>query len=422
MKRRHFVLGGLAAAAAGAAWLRPGDKGAPHPPYFARLNAELKAHGPMRPALIIDLDRLDHNIDRVMASIGKQPGRHYRIVEKSLPAAGLLDYVSRRSGSHRFMSFHQPFLNHDARRWPDADLLLGKPLPVDSAALFYRELQGPFDPAQQLQWLIDTSDRLRQYLALAEAQDLRLRLNIEIDVGLHRGGISRDEDLIAILDLIAAHPRHLSFAGFMGYEPHIVAVPGLLGSRDELFAKAMTRYQHFVDLLRARQPDWWQPSLTLNTGGSPTYQLHENESLCNELAVGTGLLKPSHYDIDTLADHQPAVFIATPVLKSEGPVTIPGLDKHSRLLSWWDVNQRETYFVYGGYWKADLESPPGLQFNALYGRSANQEIVNASSAVALRVDDLIFLRPHITESVLLQFGDLITVRDGRIQDFWPVYT
>jgi D-serine deaminase-like pyridoxal phosphate-dependent protein len=36
------------------------------------------------------------------------------------------------------------------------------------------------------------------------------------------------------------------------------------------------------------------------------------------------------------------------------------------------------------------------------------------------VDDHIFLRPAIVEGVLLQFGDLMTLQGGKIQDHWPV--
>lgn len=422
MQRRYFVLGGLAAAAGGAALLRPNDHGAPYEEYFARLNRELKANGPMRPSLVIDLDRLDHNIDQVVASVAQQPGRHYRMVEKSLPSAGLLNYVAQRSGSRRFMSFHQPFLNHDAAYWPDADLLVGKPLPVRSAQLFYQQLQGSFNPGRQLQWLIDTPARLRQYQDLAQGLGQRFRINVEIDVGLHRGGVDNDEDLLAIIELIAADPQHLVFAGFMGYDPHVTAVPGIIASQQALFDRVMQRYQHYLDVLTAVQPSWRDRQLTLNTAGSPTYKMHEQETLSNDIAVGTGLLKPTHFDIPSLAEHQPAVFIATPVLKKEGPVQLPGLNDKSRLLSWWDVNQRETFFVYGGNWQADYRSPPGLQHNAIYGHSANQEIVNASPATALQVDDQIFMRPQITESVLLQFGDLLAVRQGRIEGVWPVFS
>lgn len=425
MKRRRVLLGGMglgATALAGGWMLRPHDDGAPHDPYFAALNRELRQNGPMRPCLLIDLDRLDHNIDQVVASVARRPGRQYRIVEKSLPSPGLIDYVMRRSGSRRLMSFHQPFLNHDAARFADADILLGKPLPARSAERFYREHQGGFDPARQLQWLVDTNERVAQYLELARGLGTTLRLNIEIDVGLHRGGVADKATLSAMLSVIAAHPGQLTFAGFMGYDPHVgMGVPRILGTPDALLARAMTLYQGYVDHVRAEHPRLWRDDLTLNAAGSPTYRLHESETLSNDICVGTGLLKPSHYDLPTLAEHRPAAWIATPVLKSTGPVRIPALDERSRLFSWWDVNQRETYFLYGGNWMADFASPRGLRGNALYGRSSNQEIVNGAPSTGLAVDDHVFLRPQQTEGVLLQFGDLLAVRGGRIQEQWPVF-
>lgn len=422
MKRRTFVIGGLAALAGVAALKRPKDNGAPYDAYFTALNAELKVNGPMRPSLVIDLDRLDHNIDLVAASVKKQPGRHFRIVEKSLPSPKLLEYIGQRAGTHRLMSFHQPFLNHDAAMFPGADLLLGKPLPARSAELFYKTLKGPFDPSKQLQWLIDTPERATQYLELAKALGTRMRLNLELDVGLHRGGLEAGESLAAALKLIEANPAQLEFAGFMGYDPFVAMVPSVLGSHEELLAKVMARYQAAVDQTRRDHSVLWKPeALTLNTAGSPTYKLHETESLSNDISVGTGLLKPSHYDLATLAEHQPAVFIATPVLKATGPIEIPALDGKSKVFSWWDVNQRETYFIYGGYWMADYESPKGLQFNSTFGHSSNQEIVNASASVGLKVDDQVFFRPTQVEGVLLQFGDLIATRGGRIVDYWPVF-
>ena len=144
MNRRKFMFAGLGAGAllAGtAAWLRPADRGGPYDDYFRALNRELKANGPMCPVMLIDLDRLDHNIDVVMRSV-RRGGKQLRLVEKSLPAPGLLEYIGKRAGTRRLMSFHQPFLNHDAVVFPDADILLGKPLPVRSAELFYREHKG----------------------------------------------------------------------------------------------------------------------------------------------------------------------------------------------------------------------------------------------------------------------------------------
>jgi D-serine deaminase-like pyridoxal phosphate-dependent protein len=425
VNRRSFLLGtlGVGALLVGVgAWLRPGDRGGPYSDYFRALNRELNAHGPMRPVMLIDLDRLDHNIDVVMKSV-QRAGKHLRLVEKSLPAPGLLSYIARRAGTKRLMSFHQPFLNHDAVLFPDADLLLGKPLPVRSAQLFYETHKGPFNPAKQLQWLLDTPQRLQQYLALAQGLGTRLRVNIELDVGLHRGGVSDLDVLGQMLALISARPQHLEFAGFMGYDPFVgMGVPGILGSPEALFEKVMVIYNRCVDFTRQQYPGLWREGLTLNTAGSPSYRMHEQERVSTEVSVGTAMLKPTHYDLPSLVDHVPAAYIATPVLKRTGAVNIPALDDKSKLFSWWDANQRETFFIYGGNWMAEFESPQGLQSNGVYGRSSNQEMVNGSSAVGLAVEDQVFLRPTQTESVLLQFGDLLAVRGGKIVDTWPVYT
>src|SRR5690242_10750066 len=104
MNRRNFVLGALGAGAAFAWWKHPQDEGAPYDDYFRALNQELKANGPMRPVMVVDLDRFDHNIDAVMRSVRLREGRGYRVVAKSVPSTPLIDYVFKRTGTKRLMS------------------------------------------------------------------------------------------------------------------------------------------------------------------------------------------------------------------------------------------------------------------------------------------------------------------------------
>lgn len=424
MNRRGFLFTGLlggAAMLASAAWLRPADKGRPYTAYFQALNAELKNTGPMRPVLLVDLDRLDHNIDVVTASV-QRSGKALRLVEKSLPCRGLLQYIVSRTGTDKLMSFHQPFLNQTAEYFPQADILLGKPLPARSVQVFYQQHQGQDDPTARIQWLIDAPERLQEYLQVAQARNSKFRINIELDVGLHRGGVADNNTLDALLGLIASNPERLEFAGFMGYDPFVgMELPSVLGSPEALLSKVMARYQGFVDFTRKQYPALWREGLTLNTAGSPSYRLHETETLSSELAVGSAMVMPTHFDLPSLSDHVPAAFIASPVLKSTGPVNIPALDGKSKIFSWWDVNQRASYFIYGGNWLADFVAPEGLQSNSLYGRSSNQELVNASPGVGLEVGDQVFLRPQQSESVLRQFGDILAVRKGKIVEHWPVY-
>lgn len=149
-------------------------------------------------------------------------------------------------------------------------------------------------------------------------------------------------------------------------------MPGILGSPEELFAKVMALYQGHVDFARQRFAALWTPQLTLNTAGSPSYRMHEKETLSSEVRWAPPC-SPSHYDLASLAEHVPAVYIATPVLKSTGAVQIPALDGKSRLFSWWDPNQRGTFFIYGGNWMADFASPEDCAATASTGAARTRK-------------------------------------------------
>lgn len=421
MKRRT-ALTLAAAGAAGLAWsLKPREEGGDYSAYFAALNRTLRAQGPGRPCLVVDLDRLEANTRRVFDRL--PPGKAFRLVAKSLPSPRLIDHVGTGMRSARLMVFHQPHLNALAVAQPRADLLLGKPMPVSAAATFYRTLgTTTFDPRHQLQWLIDTPQRLHEYAQLARQWNTRLRVNIEIDVGLHRGGLQAPEDLGPVLDAIAADAQHLEFAGLMGYDAQVGKIPAVIESRDTSFARACARYRAMQERAQAH-PAAAQATTppVFNGAGSPTLRLHNDpRSPLNEVAAGSCFVKPTDFDLDLLADLQPAAFIATPVLKVMDGLHLPGLGRGNTLVSAWDPNWRKTYFIYGGLWQAHYESPPGLHDNSLYGVSSNQAIVNSSRRVPLKVDDYIFMRPTQSERVLLEFGDLAVVRGGQLVDWWPV--
>ena len=417
MVTRRKLLIGSAAVLTGAALVRPSDRGGSYPDYYRKLNQLLRGAEIDRPVLVIDMDRLDRNIDRVSKSIHSGSGKTYRIVVKSIPCPQLVDYVAQRSGTNALMVFHRPFLQEMARLRPDADILLGKPMPLSAVHHFYAGHSGAFNPAAQLQWLIDTEARLQQYLELAEAQNLQLRVNLEIDVGLHRGGFASPEQLEPVLKLISANPQHLVFSGFMGYDAHLMGLPGFLAERE--LPKVKARYQAFLGVLKAQYPQLLHDKLTFNAAGSPTFRHYESDSFVNDLSAGTCLMKPTHYDIPILQDFEPAALIATPVLKRVKGGNLPALEALGPLLRGWDVNSAQMIFGYSGNWLAETEAPPGLSPNFAY-TSSNQQGYNASASVDIGVDDFIFLRPTQSEAVLLQFGDLVLVRGDKIEARWPV--
>lgn len=420
--RRALIKSSIGLAALGSiAWLRPNDQGAAHSVYFEHLSKALDQKNFARPTLVVDKKILIENIHRLTAHI--YPHYQYRIVAKSLPSIPLLKLVSDISESQRFMLFNERFLIQVSNEIPNADILMGKPMPVEAARYFYQHKgQSNFSPENQLQWLIDSPRRLVQYQKLAQQTGLSMRINIELDVGLHRGGVAHDHELIDMLKIIEGEPL-LTLSGLMGYEPHVVKLPG---SAEGHLDKALAIYRQKVALvasvLKAPLPD----DFCLNSGGSPSYQLHTKQpyitnSPCNELSAGSCLVKPMDFDIASLADHEAASFVAAPVLKHLKTTAIPGVDGLGDLMAWWNPNLKQSFFTYGGYWKANPVSPPGLRINPVYGRSSNQEMLNGSSSVPLKMDDWVFLRPTQSEFVFLQFGNIAVYDNGNIIEEWPVF-
>jgi D-serine deaminase-like pyridoxal phosphate-dependent protein len=124
-----------------------------------------------------------------------------------------------------------------------------------------------------VQWLIDTPERLRQYQALARELGVKMRVNVEIDVGLHRGGLTEPAALAALLDVIRDDPAHLEFSGLMGYEPHLT---GLAADLDHPAVQSVLGvYRGFLDTVRSAGIAL--DGLTLNGAGSHTLRIYEKD-------------------------------------------------------------------------------------------------------------------------------------------------
>ena len=407
MKRRTVLVGGAALAGAGLIALRPAEGGGMHDAYFTGLSAALKRAGLMHPVLVIDQQRLSANIAAIRSRVeaGKLP---LRVVAKSLPAPGLLGAVMAGMGTQRLMVFSAEMLLQLLPLHPDADYLMGKPLPASEFARVIEK--GGAEAAGKVQWLIDTPERLKAYGEVARARGLNWRASLEIDVGLHRGGFTDPAAVKAAAASAASHGA--TIAGLMGYDPYVPKMP----SPDGAFASAQEAYRAMIAALRETGLD--PARLTLNTAGSPTFSRHCARTVANEVSVGSAFVKPGDFDYDDLGALQPAAFIATPVIKASADQDLPGLSALSGPLHWWDPNTQRGFFIHGGHWLAKPVSPPGLEYSKLFGRSSNQEMLTGSRKVELKVDDHVFLRPDQSEALFLQFGDIVLYDGGEIGGTW----
>ncbi len=378
VSRRAALAGGAAAIGAGALLLRPSDHGGDHDGYFRQLQAALATAGLAAPTLVIDVARLDANIARLRAAVG---AAHLplRVVVKSLPCPTLLDRVATGLGTQRFMVFNGAMLAAMLALHPGGDYLIGKPLPAPLVAQIYAS-QGAV-ALGGVQWLVDTPERIAGYAPIARAHATRMKLSFEIDVGLHRGGFA-DAGALAQGVRAALAAQCFDVAGLMGYDAHVAK----LGNGDAAWADAQTRYRTAIAALAALVPG--DPrALTLNSAGSYTVMRHTRGTVANEVSVGSAFVKPGDFDIAENAAFEPALFIASPVIKAGHGLDLPGHSALDAPLAWIDRNTAQAIYVFGGHWLADPVSPPGLQTSGLIGLSSNQELLTGSWRVHLKPDD-----------------------------------
>jgi len=390
--------------------------------YFDQLSEALNREGVAYPVLVIDKARFDHNLACLKKVLDK--GFDYRIVAKSLPCISLLQYLMAETNTRRLMCFHLPFLMHVIESLPEADILLGKPMTINGLKCFYHWHRAnasrlTFNPDKQLQWLVDSESRLAAYESVALSLGLTLNINLEVDIGLHRGGYSCEKTFCQSLRTIKASSC-LKLSGIMGYEAHITKIPAVLGGPKKAAFLAKMQYQKFVGLIEQEVGD--VSDLCLNTGGSSTYPLYGDNESCNEIATASALVKPSDFDVDTLAHHQPATFIATPVLKCISQPELPMAKKVSFAMRGVGLMPRQACFIYGGGWLASPCFPEGVKKVDVYGHSTNQELYSLPAGSQLQEEDFMFFRPTQSEAVFLQFGKIAIYENGQIIDWWSVFS
>lgn len=367
---------------------------------FAAISDALRQAGQDRPCLVLDLDRYQRNIALACGAIA--PGVRARVVAKSLASLPMLDLAVEGLGAIGVMSFSSGMVQDLLTARPGWEQLLGKPLPIAAARAI---LATHPHAVEQVIWLADTEERAAQLAALAAQNGVRLRVAQELDLGLHRGGCMPG-DLPDVLCGLAENPN-LRLEGVMGYEPHLAKMPWPLRARAERQARrALRDARQCLEQLSAGQ--------LVNTAGSLTFTGYGTADGVSEVSLGSILVRPTDFDQARPPAIEPALFIATPILKCLPENPIPGLEFLGPLV------RKPHLVIHGGYWKATPVHPAGYGYSKTFGRSSNQEIWAGPRVPQSVVDDFAFLRPTQSEAVISEFGQIQIWQAGQLGASWPV--
>ncbi len=175
------------------------------------------------PQLLIDLDVVDANLDRMLSAFRGRP-LAVRVHFKSLKCAGLARYLSAR-GVNRFLCAK---LN-EAEVLADAgltDLFLANqivgPIKLRRLAELARRAR--------VRVCVDDAGNIEQMSQAARAAGVTIGVLVEVDIGMGRCGVEPGEAALALARRVQASPG-LHFAGLQGYDGHLQLLPDAVERR-----------------------------------------------------------------------------------------------------------------------------------------------------------------------------------------------
>jgi D-serine deaminase-like pyridoxal phosphate-dependent protein len=136
---------------------------------------------------------------------------------------------------------------------------------------------------------VDDAENASSLAGAACDRGAELGVVVEVDVGLHRGGVRSHEAAIRLARHVSALSG-LRLRGVMGYEGHVVTEPDR-ELRRQLAALAMDELAAYVDALRA---DGHAVEI-VSAGGTNTYDMTGADDRVTELQAGTYVVMDAAY-------------------------------------------------------------------------------------------------------------------------------
>ncbi|MBL9022599.1 MAG: alanine racemase [Myxococcales bacterium] len=377
------------------------------------------------PAVVVDLDAFDRNLERHVRRAGES-GVSVRFATKSIRVPALIDRALAAPNARGLMCFTVREAAALARRGHD-DLLVAYPTLERSAVELLTALT---EEGKTVSLAVDSREAVARLSAASRGRGVSLRIVICADMSLRLGrgrvhlGVRRSplhdpEDVVLVAE--AARDAGLTVHGLLGYEAQVAGLgdesPFDSGAvrlakraiRSVSMTELSDRRSRMADALRAR-------GLTLafvNGGGTGSMDLTTPATGVTEVSAGSGLFKPLLFDAyrsEFVRSLEPACFFALEAVRRPAPGMVTCLG--------------------GGYVASGSAGPDklprpwlpeGLSLSGAEGAGEVQTPVLGAAADAVALGDPVFFRHAKAGEVMERFREVILVEGGEIAGVVPTY-
>ncbi|MDB5412140.1 MAG: alanine racemase [Rubritepida sp.] len=344
------------------------------------------------PALVIDLDAFEHNLDTMaalLAPTGTKLRAHAKthkspVVAKLQMARGAIGQCVQKVGEAEILA------------WGGVPDIM-----VTNQVVGARKLArlAALAKIAQVSICVDDPAQIAALAEAAEAAGVRIPVLVEIDVGGKRCGVEAGPPAVALAELIAAS-KHLSFGGIQAYHgsaQHIRAPEARMAA----VAGAIEAARRTVEQLRQRGLG----CPVVGGGGSGTFLNEAGSGVYTEIQAGSYAFMDADYARNTEAPpFQHALFVLATVMSAATPV-ISVVDAGHKAM------------------------PTDSGYPTVFGRPGVSYVGASDEHGKLTVEDP-SLRPRLGEKLRLipghcdptvdRYDWYVGVRKGRVECLWPV--
>ena len=350
------------------------------------------------PALVVDVDALEHNLDKMAAfykdrPVGLRPhGKTHKCPDlaKMQLERGAIGVCAAKVSEAEVML--------DAGI---ADILITSPVvtkeKIDRVIALAKRSGGVW-------MVIDQKKNAHDFNAAAEAAGITLRVLIDLNVGTDRTGITMGEPTLALAKTIAGLGS-LKLVGVQAYAGHLQHIPGWEYRRQRSLS-TMGEAVALAESLRREGHD----IQVITGGGTGTYNIDCDVEGVTDMQVGSYLFMDGDYrriggkDSSIFDDFQPALFVLATAISQPVPGRIT-LDAGYKAMAT-DKGM------------PDVRNIEGVSYRWGGDEHGILQLTNPSRPIELG-DKMLLMATHCDPTVNLH-DSLVAFRGERIEAVWPV--
>jgi D-serine deaminase-like pyridoxal phosphate-dependent protein len=343
------------------------------------------------PALLIDLDLLQHNIDR-MADHLRSRGVAWRPHAKAFKCPAIA-HLLRRAGAIGVtvakVSEAEVMVDGGIDDILVAHLVVGPSKLARLAALQHRG---------DVKVTVDHPDHIGPLGQAASSANVTIGVLVDVDVGMARTGVASADEAVKLARQVSA-TKGLRFDGLMGYEGHTLMIPDPAEKRAAI-ASAIFKLLHARDVVETGG----LKCRIISAGGSGSYQYTADIPGITELQAGGGIFGCQYYTkICQLGGHQPAIAVVATVVSRPAP---------ERAVL--DIGQKSI---------SQYQTPPVLRDHAncrVSRLSAEHAIISVDPPNTLKIGEKVHVIPGYSDFTFVLHDRVLAIRRGRVVAVWDL--